>query len=744
MRVRLKDLDPDRALRDVLLQELFRPTLDAARNETGADECNLLCLAPATWGISWMSSSGSPKPRQSRLPEVNVPDCLPHEEQMHTHLFGRAADLIQRHDDLAYTWAQKQLGKGIFPLTGHGRCGKASSGIWCPTSGCTLAVGAESRAPTFFQTALEWAASAGDDSRVFEDEFLTKHRNAELKVTRCFGVDAFANRPGLVGRDNYLQFLAEHIRILGQASVDGHELAAPTIKSRFLPLRCLGQWRASFDLKSISSIDPRNTAMASREPDMQRLGVGMLVPATERQLSYAVLSAFRQAIDAPNHRRSPLVTELRSLLPFSSLWWSKEIFFVQNGQTRARLAREDDGQFHLDDAPTAKPPHRPGNSFISRLDVSDRPNESWLIMDLAKTDLEPQMQGSWGFDEIHYRVPLLDRNINSDEWLRMEETVHTVVRRTLRSRYYSIDAQEMQEAFNRLTYLSHGTGNALNAAHNRLHSLIMSIDETTEDSFHRRKELLGMKAAVVSRQLAEAQGLAYFARSGLKELADGPPKTWRVEPGEPFWKRPEILEAMRTVIAYFIGAYEPQDGYDDVPVVFLIDGVRQDYTLRGLAEIARTSTELSLPPFSRKRLHDIRGGAPIFLVTLGLAEILRNARNHLVSSWAEYADTIPESAPRLLIALDANDRCDVTVLVCGLAREGHNLRSLSLERIIRAERSLPPALRLMVSEQAVRVPPGNESLLHHPGSGFERTLVRWRLLGSKAIAAFSSGEGSAT
>ncbi len=727
------------------MADAFRPFLDAARQSTNADECNLLCLAPVAWGVSWLSSSGEPKPRDYQLPVIDVPEILPPPEAMHQHLFDRAAGCIGRFGGSAEAWAQRQLGKETFPLTGHSHAFSTSQhALWCPTNACPEGLARADdghRAPTLFQTALEWASS-GRDTRILDaDPFIAanriQHEDGFRSDQSGLRVAQFANRPGLVDRDNYHQFLAEHIRILKQADVQFDRLARPTIESHFLPVRALGQWRAAFDLKVISTdADRARSADRWRAGDV-RFAVDFMHPSWEPLFSYALVSAFRQAIDAPNYRRGPLVSDIKSLLPFAVLWWSKEILFVQYGETRARLVRDHHGRFGLDEAPKSRPDRSPGPSFLSRFDPDERWAGGWIVLNLRELGLSSDIYGSWGFDEIHFRAPMLDATLPLEKWESIEQAVGAVFRRALRSRFYSIDAQEYQESFNRLAYLSHGIGNALNAAHNRLHSLCTSLADRDDERFVAHRELMQTKAAVVGRQLAEAQGLAYFARSGLREFDDGPPRDWMLQPKEAPWEREEAIEAMWRILVYFLGAYEPRADADDASLVFLLGATRKDLTLCELAEIARRPTTLTLPPFSRRRINDVRGGAPLFLLTLGLAEILRNARRHLVDSWEEYSTAIPSDAPRLVIDVEIDDRCDVSVLVCGLARPGHNLRSASLDRIIRAEMSLPPRRRLMDSQQARFVPSHEESMLHHPESGFVRTLARWRYRSTVAQVAFS-------
>ena len=741
-----KDRDPDRHLRDALMGEVFRPFLNAAKQSTAAAECNLLCLAPSAWGVSWLSSSGEPEPKEQDLPQPEVPFQLPLPSKMHAHLFSHAADFIQENGRRAFTWAQFKLGRAVFPLTGHARSiSKPPHALWCPTNTCTDNTVSNERAPTLFQTALEWAAS-GHDSTILENDpflcanLLTRGRVISTTTRGSMRVGQFATRPGLVDRDNYEQFLAEHIRILGQAKIDFNKLDDPTIESHLLPMRCLGQWRAAFDLKGIATRADREAPTRGQASD--RLGTTFMSAASERLLSYVIVSAFRQAIDVSNHNRGPLTSDIHALLPFSLLWWSKEVSFVQDGKTVARLSRNHTGSFRLEeDAPPPK--YRPVDSFLSRFDADQQWTGSWIVMDLRKVgnDFRRPMYESWGFNEIHFRVPLLDAGVSGDEWNRIEFVVKHAVRRTLRTRFYSIDSQEAQENFNRLTYLSHGIGNALNAANNRLHSLERELAELTEGNVGDKIDRVQTKAAVVGRQLKEAQGLAYFARTGLRELENGPPREWMLEPGEPEWTPDEARAAMHQVLTHYLGAYEPREDTDRMSLVFCVGPERQDYTLQALSENARKPKPLTIPPFSRHRLHDIRGGAPLFLLTLGLAEILRNARSQLVDFWPQYANALPADAARLLIDLEVDDRCDISVVVGGLARPKHNLHSDSLARIIRAERSLPPARRLMTSEQAMFIPGDAVSPLHHPESGFVPTVARWTFLASAAKAQLSERYG---
>ncbi len=743
MKFREKDLNPDRHLRDALMGEILRPLLDAARRTTQADECNLLCIAPAAWGIAWMSSSGAQHRQETELPTPDLPSTLPPAPKMHAHLFQRATDLINRHHLKAYAWAQQCLGRAIFPLTGRVHSTTSPTrALWCPTSACSLSSTHGDRAPTLFQTALEWAASGHKNEILEDDPFIRTHllqRGRVISTTtrRSLRIDQFANRPGLVDRDNYHQFLAEHIRILGQSDAGLRDLDDPTIESHFLPIRCLGQWRAALDLKGISTRHDRQ--QQSERPPSDRLGFTFMFPALERLLAYAVVSAFRHAIDAFNFIRGPLVSDLRSLLPFTVLWWSKEILFVQDRKTRARLFRYHSGEFGLDEMAPMPPKHAPGESFLSRFDIERQWDGGWIVMNLRQigSGLTRAVFGSWGFDEVHFRVPMLDRQIRPDEWARIEYVVQTAVRRTLRSRFYSIDAQEAQENFNRLTYLSHGIGNSLNAANNRLYSLVQELADLDKDNLSTRIDPIRNKAAAVGRQLREAQGLAYFARTGLRELESGPPQDWMRQPGEVSWTREEALSAMHDVLAHYLGAYESRDETMNMWLVFFVGQSRFDYSLGALGDVAKQPTQLTLPPFSRRRLNDIRGGAPLFLLTLGLAEILRNARSQLVNFWHHYAEALAPDVPRLIVDLEVSEQCDITVVVCGLARPKHNLHSVSLARIIRAERSLPPRRRLMISEQAIVVASETASPLHHPDSGFVRTVARWRFFASTAQAQLS-------
>lgn len=238
-------------------------------------------------------------------------------------------------------------------------------------------------------------------------------------------VPQYVERPGLVVPSTCPTFVAEYVYWLGAQN-------ATTLRRTggldfyFLPLRGLGQWRASADwIESTVRADQMSERLQCATPGLRACLEALYSVSI---LDVFLLSAFRSqhAAVGPTH-----VEEA-----FKSLWWAREVALFERGQFRRGFSRDGaemrpQGE---DNLPLVGEFVPSDGAFLSSSLLDDCPRHTKLVLSIDELasvapDVRPEVVDTirrlLGFDQVQYACPYIDREeIDRGRWaLQLGERV---------------------------------------------------------------------------------------------------------------------------------------------------------------------------------------------------------------------------------------------------------------------------------------------------------------------------------
>jgi hypothetical protein len=304
-------------------------------------------------------------------------------------------------------------------------------------------------APGWFQDALDFGGNWELKIEDFRQFLGTSRDNRFCKFRWPFGTDrarlmevqTYVKREGLMS-GRLAIFIAEYLYYLAGMQLLGHgENRHPNpseLDHFFLPLRGLGQWRASACWLRFNPVT-RNTQL----PEFP----GAALPtALEELTTKSILESFRVRLEqAIATRRRLFVPDQASFIEvdnpladlayaFSTLWWSEEILLLERDKCVFRLARDGGGDLVPQECT------EPLGNLINRkkrLIQWEQTKDATLVqVNLEELrDRGPALRNTHGVSKVQFRVRLLtapERDIRWREtWNDYEAQLQDVLQRVL-------------------------------------------------------------------------------------------------------------------------------------------------------------------------------------------------------------------------------------------------------------------------------------------------------------------------
>jgi hypothetical protein len=449
----------------------------------------------------------------------------------------------------------------------------------------------------------------------------------------------YAARQDLVTVENAPMYVAEHVQTLGSTLLDAKNKEwvpglTCAIDEYFMPMRGLGQWRAAFECKVLkaSEPDPISVSILEQLTDIGRLGF-------EELFTRALINAFAHLLlDTETETPEDL------LQAFATLWWAREIRFwhrsEEGGGTSWRLVyplrwcpREK--RLTLFSAGSSDPdrPNLPpnfyGGSHSGWFSAERRsPAESQsLCLDLNKLKTEDHEQRRdfsrrWGFDFVEFTCDLVDAT--DRELHRWAEILGDEL---LQVRTRIFQAGRIKEAEIRTARAQAEYSTALFAFGHHVGKLFQEsgLAGLRPEIYQAADPAENLRLARMKRRLMIAWGVGEATRP-LRYGGRGYPPPWF--PSTPRSVDPEALARnLEHLCQYYLSALIHRLPFD-WKIEWIVGGEPpKEQTLEQLAETAFRPLP-SLPPFDDKNPQQPATVA----ISLGLAEQLRNLRQHWISN----------------------------------------------------------------------------------------------------------------
>lgn len=304
-------------------------------------------------------------------------------------------------------------------------------------------------APGWFQDALDFGGNWElkiDDFRQFLDtsrdsRFCKFRWPFDTGRARLMEVQTYVKREGLMS-GRLAIFIAEYLYYLAGMQILGHGEEQPNpseLDHFFLPLRGLGQWRASACWLRFNPV--------TRPKQLPEFPGAALPTALEELTTKSILESFGVRLEqAISTRRRLFVPDQFSFievtnpladlaLAFSTLWWSEEILLLEQDKCVFRLARDADGDLVSQDCT------EPLGNLINRkkrLIQWEQTKDATLVqvnLEELSNHRAVLLKTTHGVSKVQFRVRLLtapERDISWREtWNDYEAQLKDVLQRVL-------------------------------------------------------------------------------------------------------------------------------------------------------------------------------------------------------------------------------------------------------------------------------------------------------------------------